>query len=73
MYALWPQLVILHARHEALAQPLIDHEDDLGRDLRAQEGRLVEPHVLPFGKVLWHFGQFDARWCLAVTGVTSRM
>lgn len=69
MDALGPQLVILRPRHEPLADPLVHHEDDLGRDLRAQEPGLLHPGVLPLGEVVRHLEQLDARRRLRVARV----
>ena len=67
--ALWAQLVVLDARHEALTQALVDDEDDLGGHLGAQKCGVVEAGVLPFGKVLGHLGQLDAGRRLPVAGM----
>lgn len=69
MDALGPQLVILRPRHEPLADPLVHHEDDLGRHLRAQEPGLLHPRVLPLGEVVRHLEQLDARRRLRVARV----
>lgn len=71
MNPLRPQLIILHPRHKALAQPLIDHKNNLRRNLRAQKHRLVEPRILPLWKILRHFRQLDAGRGLAVTGMRA--
>ena len=63
------QLIVFRPRHEPLANALIHHKDNLGRDLRAQEPRLLHPKVFPLRKVVRHFEQLDARGRLRVTRV----
>ena len=69
VYPLWPDLIILLPGHKALADTLIDHKDDLGGDLSAQKGGVVETDIFPFGEILGWFGESDAGWCLTVRGM----
>lgn len=73
MNALRTQLVILRPRHEAFADALIHHKDDLSSDLGAQEASLLHPNIFPLGKVVGHFEQFDARGRLRMTRVLVRL
>lgn len=69
MDPLWPHIVILRATHKPLTQPLIHPKHHLRRDLRAQERRLLRPHILPLGEILRHPGDLDACGRLVVAGL----
>ena len=66
-------LVEVRPRHIALAQPLIHSEDDLGRDLRAQERRFLMASIFPLGKVLGQTCEPDGRGRLRVRAVRNRL
>lgn len=53
------EVIVLRPRHEPLAQALIDDENDLGRDLRAEKACLLRAGVLPLGKILGDLGALD--------------
>lgn len=67
-----PQFIILCPRHEPFTEPLIDHEDDLGRDLRAQEPGFLRAGILPLGEILGHPGALDAGGSLRLVAVAAR-
>jgi len=73
MDPLWPHIVILRATHETLTQPLIHPKHHLRRDLRAQERRLLRPHVLPLREILRHPGDLDACGRLVVAGLFGQV
>ena len=61
MYPLRTHLIILRPRHEPLTNPLINHKNNLGRHLRAQEPRLLHPKLLPLGEIIRHLEHLDTR------------
>ena len=69
MNSLRTQLIILYPRHEALAQALVNDEQNLRCDLRTQESGLVIPDILPFREVFRDLGHFDAGGSLPVRGM----
>ncbi len=73
MDPLWSHIVILRATHETLTQPLIHPKHHLRRDLRAQERRLLRPHVLPLREILRHPGDLDACGRLVVAGLFGQV
>lgn len=73
MDPLRPDIVILSATHEPLTQALIHPEHDLGRDLRAQERRLLRPGILPLREILRHPRDLDAGGGLVVAGLVGQV
>lgn len=66
MHAHGAEFIVLCARHESLAQTLINDENDFGRDLRAQKPCLFRAGILPLGEILGHLGALDAGGRLSV-------
>lgn len=60
MHAHGAEFIVFCARHESLAQTLINNENDFGRDLRAQKPCFFRAGILPLGEVLGHLGALDA-------------
>lgn len=60
MYSRRTFLIELQPRQEALRQTLVNNKDNLCRDLRAQEYRLIES--FPFGEVSRGTSDLDASW-----------
>lgn len=60
------QFIILCPGHKSLTEPLIDHENDLSGDLRAQKPSFLRSGILPLGEILGHFDALDAGGCLPV-------
>lgn len=61
--------IVIRPGHVPLIGALIDHENDLRRDLRAQKRRLVEADLFPLGEVLWRLDELDGSGRLAVRRV----
>ena len=71
MYSGRALVIIIRPSHVTLTLTLVNHKDDLGRDLGAQKARLFEPCFLPFWKVLWRLDGFDRCGCLTMRRVRA--
>lgn len=69
MHTYGTEFIVLRARHEPLAQALIDDEDYFSGDLRTQKPCFLRAGVLPLGEILGHLRALNAggRLCVPVS------
>ena len=59
-------LIVVCPGHVAFVGPLVDDEDNLGSNLRAEKGGVVIAHFFPLWKVIWNLRCLDTRRRLAM-------